>query len=212
LGNLQAYILAPSSGDVERVKQEITGNINRYSQTLGDLEFTLNGQPDRQWQTIFRFSSNEVPDYGKILLQYGFLFFILLFIPAVSLSGMTDSRMERRMAEMGVRRAFGAPIHNLMGQIISENFLFTLLGGLLGLLSSWVLILFVRNWIMQLGQAFVDIPPEGTEVVLSPSMLLNLPVFAIALGICFFLNLLSALIPAWRYSHKEIIHSLNAKL
>ncbi|MDR3217775.1 MAG: ABC transporter permease [Dysgonamonadaceae bacterium] len=211
LGQMQAYILAPSTSDVERVRQEVIENINRYNQTLGDLEFTVNGQPDRHWQSVFRYWATDTPNFNKILLQYGFVFFILLLIPAVSLSGMTDSRMERRMAEMGVRRAFGAPIHNLMGQIISENFLFTVLGGLIGLLSSYLLILLGRNSVMQLGNTFIDIPPEGTEVVLSPSMLLNLPVFAIALGICFFLNLLSALIPAWQYSHREIIHSLNAK-
>lgn len=37
--------------------------------------------------------------------------------------------MERRLSEMGVRRAFGAPVGTLMTQIISENFLFTALGG-----------------------------------------------------------------------------------
>jgi putative ABC transport system permease protein len=211
LGQMKAYILAPSASDLERVKQEAVENINRYNQTLGDLEFTINGQPDRHWQSVFRFWSNDTMDFNKILLQYGLIFFVLLLVPAVSLSGMTDSRMERRMAEMGVRRAFGAPIHNLMEQIISENFLFTVLGGLIGLLSSYLFILLGRNWIMQLGQTYISTPPEGTEVILSPSMLLNLPVFAIALGICFFLNLLSALIPAWRYSHREIIHSLNAK-
>jgi putative ABC transport system permease protein len=211
LGKMQAYILAPSASDLKRVRQEALENINRYNQTLDDRIFTVNGQPDYHWQSIFRFWASDTPDFGRILLQYALVFFILLLVPAVSLSGMTDSRMERRMAEMGVRRAFGAPVNSLMGQIITENFLFTVLGGCLGLLSSWLLLLFVRNWIMQLGQTFVDIPAEGTEVALSPSMLLNLPVFAIALGICFVLNLLSSLIPAWRYSHREIVHSLNAK-
>jgi putative ABC transport system permease protein len=211
LGEMKAYILAPSSGDVERVRQEAIENISRYNQTLKDVEFTVNGQPDYHWQSIFRSWSSDAPDFNKILLQYGLIFFILLLVPAVSLSGMTDSRMERRMAEMGVRRAFGAPVRILMGQIITENFLFTVLGGLIGLLSSWLLILLGRNWIMQLGQSFVNPPPEGTDVALTPSMLLNLPVFAIALGICFLLNLLSALIPAWQYSHREIVHSLNAK-
>ena len=211
LGFLTVCILAPSASAMEQVYQEATENIQRYNQTLTDLEFTINGQPDRYWQMIFRGLSNGTVDFSGLLFFYGFIFFILLMVPAISLSGMTDSRIERRISEMGVRRAFGAPVHRLMGQIISENFLFTLLGGAVGLLSSYLLILLGRQWITQLGELVSMPPPEGIEVVFTPSMLLNLPVLAIALGICFLLNLLSSLMPAWRYSRREIIHSLNLK-
>jgi putative ABC transport system permease protein len=171
----------------------------------------VKGQPDRQWQTIFRFSSNKEPDFTKMLLQYGFIFLILLLIPAISLSGMTDSRMERRLAEMGVRRVFGAPTGALMRQIIYENCVFIFLGGLAGLIFSYLLVFFSRNWIMQIGQSFAGIPPEGVDVRLTPTMLLNFSVFGIALAVCLTLNLLSSLIPAWRASRHEIIYSLNAK-
>ena len=211
LGSIEADILVPSSKDLKQVKREITENINRLNQTLKDYELSINGQPDEQWQSAFRVYSNEATDFNKIVIQYSLIFLILLLVPAIGLSGMIESRIERRLAEMGVRRAFGAPVWNLMGQIISENFLFTLLGGALGLLVSYLFILFGRNWIQQIGQTFVDIPPEGTNVAITPSMLLNMPVFAIALGVCFILNLLCALIPAWRAAHKEIIYSLNAK-
>ncbi|MDR1332770.1 MAG: ABC transporter permease [Tannerella sp.] len=211
MGSMIVYILAPSAGSVEQVRQEAIANVNRLNQSLDDVEFSILGQPDRQWQTIFRFWSNSEPDFGIILCQYGLIFLVLLLVPAVSLSGMTDSRMERRMTEMGVRRAFGARVSGLMTQIIAENLLFTLLGGVIGLLASWLIVVLGRSWIMEIGQSFVNLPVEGTEVTLSPSMLLNLPVFAIALAICFVLNLLSSLIPAWRNARREIIHSLNAK-
>jgi putative ABC transport system permease protein len=209
LGRFQAYILAPSAKDVEKVRAEALENIQKYGQTLKDAKLDVHGQPDRQWQSTFRFFSNDTPDFTKILWQYGMLFLILLLVPAVSLSGMAESRMERRLAEMGVRRAFGAPIGTLMRQILTENFLFTLLGGFLGLMFSYTVILLGSDWIMHYGREFIMLPPEGTETVFSPSMLLNLPVFAIALSVCFLLNLLSALIPAWRASHREIVHSLN---
>jgi putative ABC transport system permease protein len=210
LGFLSVYILAPSAAALEQIHQEAIENIHRYNRTLKDVEFTVNGQPDRYWQLVLRGWSTNV-NFTQILLLYGFIFFILLLVPAVSLSGMTDSRIERRVAEMGVRRAFGAQVHKLIGQIISENFLYTLLGGSVGLLSSWLLILMGRQWIMKLGTSLAISPPEGIDVVFTPSMLLNLPVFAIALGICFLLNLLSSLIPAWRYARREIIDSLNVK-
>jgi putative ABC transport system permease protein len=212
LGPMKVYILSPSKKAINKVKAEVVENLTKYDQSMPNVEFTVNGQPDRQWQTIFRFGSNDTPDFTKILSQYGFVFLILLLTPAISLSGMTDSRMERRLAEMGVRRAFGAPIGVLMRQIIYENCLFIFLGGLAGLIFSYLIVLFGRNWILQIGQTFADIPPEGVDVWLAPSMLLNFSVFGIALAVSLLLNLFSSLIPAWRASRREIIFSLNAKL
>lgn len=211
LGRFKSYILASPGTELAKLKAEAEEHIQRYDQTLETVNFTMLGQPDYHWQSIFRYWSSEAPDFGKLLLQYGLIFLILLLVPAVSLSGMADSRMERRLSEMGVRRAFGAPIGSLMKQIITENLLFTLMGGLFGLLLSYGLLFLTRNWIMQIGASFVQMPPEGQNVVFSLSMLLNYQVFAIALTVCFLLNLLSALIPAWRASHREIINSLNAK-
>ena len=211
LGRMEAYILAASVGEVEKTRQAAVENVNKYAQSLAGSEFSVVGQPDRQWQSIFRMGGNHQPDFTKLLWQYGLVFLLLLLVPAVSLSGMTESRMERRMAEMGVRRAFGAPVGTLMWQVVSENFLFTFLGGMAGLLFSYLIILLGRNWIMEIGLSYGSVPPDGVDVALSPSMLLNLPVFGIALLVCLALNLLSSLIPAWRASRREIVYSLNDK-
>lgn len=204
-------MLAPSAGKVEEVKAEIDERIRRFTSSLADAEFTLNGQPDRQWQTIFRYHGGQTIDWTKLLLTLGLIYLVFLLIPAVSLSGMTDSRMERRLAEMGVRRAFGAPVYRLMEQVIAENLLFTLLGGLVGLLFSYLLVVCCGNWILQLGEIFSEVLPEGVDVEFSASMLMNYTVFSVALGVCLVLNLASAIIPAWRASRQQIIYSLNTK-
>ncbi len=209
LGFMQAYMLAPSAGQVETLRKEALESVRRYAGQFAPVELTLNGQPDKHWQSVFRFWSNGTIDFNKILLTYGLIFFVLLLVPAISLSGMTDSRMERRLVEMGIRRAFGAPKGRLMMQLMTENFLFTLLGGAFGLLLSYVLILLTSDWIMTIGQPLILTPAEGPAVAFSPTMLINIPVFLIALGICFVLNLLSVFIPAWRASRREIIYSLN---
>lgn len=212
LGYMHAFMLAPSVHDLNKLKDEALENVKRYGANYADVTFTLSGQPDKFWQSSFRGWDNEEIDFNKFLLQYGVIFFVLLFVPAVSLSGMTDSRMERRLSEIGVRRTFGAPKFSLMNQIISENFLFTLLGGFVGLLFSYLLLLTTRDWILKLTETgYVEQLPDGAHVVLSPSMLINVPIFLIALLVCFILNLLSALIPAWRASRQPIIYSLNAK-
>ncbi|WP_303024639.1 ABC transporter permease, partial [uncultured Parabacteroides sp.] len=211
LGDYRAYILASKGTDLKALKKEAEENAERYGKTLGEETFTALGQPDYYWQSCFRYWSNSTPDYGLIMLQYGLIILIFLLVPSVSLSGMTDSRMERRLSEMGVRRAFGAPVGTLMAQIISENFLFTVLGGMFGLIFSYMLIYLTRDWILQIGASFVNSLPEGADVVFTPGMLMNYQVFGIALLVCFVLNLLSALVPAWRASHRQIINSLNAK-
>lgn len=211
LGDYRAYILASKGTDLKALKKEAEENAERYGKTLGEETFTALGQPDYYWQSCFRYWSNSTPDYGLIFLQYGLIILIFLLVPSVSLSGMTDSRMERRLSEMGVRRAFGAPVGTLMAQIISENFLFTVLGGVFGLFFSYLLIYLTRDWILQIGASFVNSLPEGADVVFTPGMLMNYQVFGIALLVCFVLNLLSALVPAWRASHRQIINSLNAK-
>ena len=212
LGNFRLYILASSASEVGKIKSEIIENFRKMNSTFSDkYEFDLLGQPDKHWESTFRLWSNVAPDFNMILLQYSLIFLFLLLIPGISLSSMADSRMERRLSEMGVRRAFGAPVKTLMLQIFTENFLFTLLGGLAGLLSSYLLILVSADWIMSLGQSYVSLPLEGESVAFTPTMLLNITVFLIALGVCFLLNMLTALIPAWRSSHRDIIYSINAK-
>ena len=209
LGSFTGYALAPSIRDVNKLKEEMQANINRYASSLGEnFKFNVYGQPDRQWLSVFRMNNGQEVDFLRILLQYAVIFFVFLLIPAVSLSGMADSQMERRLSEMGVRRVFGAQRGSLMKQLITENLLFTLLGGILGLLISYLLVYLFRNWILYIV-ADMDVAP--IDVMLTPAMLINYAVFVIAFVICLVLNLMVTVIPAWYASRREIIYSLNNK-
>ncbi len=213
LGPLKAYMLVRDRADIGRVREAVADNVRRFNQSLGSdgkRELSLLGQPDRHWESIFRYWSNVEPDIAGDLSRYGVIFLLLLLVPAVSLSGMADSRMERRLGELGVRRAFGAPRGALVGQVLVENFLYTLLGGLVGLLFSFLLVMSASSWVFKIGKGFSAAAPDGVDVSLSMGMLFNPWVFLIALGVCFLLNLMSALWPAWRASRRPIVDSLNA--
>ena len=211
LGNLKLFILADSKSSINSIRQEVAENVRRYNQELQSVIFDIFGQPYSQWQNALSEQRMETQDFNRLVLQYALIFFALLLIPAVSLSGMTHSRMERRMAEMGIRRAFGACSGGLMVQIIAENLLFTLLGGIVGLTASCTLVLLSRDWIMKIVGSSFTMLTMNTEMTLTPSMMLNLPVLGIALAICFLLNLMSSLIPAWNSARREIVYSLNQK-
>ena len=212
LGDFTVFMLAASKPDISGIRNEVLANVQKINNSMSDdFELMLLGQPDTYLQSTFRMYSNHEPNMNKIVWTYGLVFLILFLIPGISLSGMIDSRMERRLTEMGIRRAFGAPAKTLIQQVFMENFLFTLLGGIVGLILSYLVILLNSSWIMALGQNSIKILPDGESVIFSPSMLFNIPVFLIALGVCFLLNILTAFIPAWHSAHREIILSLNVR-
>lgn len=211
LGAYSSVALVKEGASKEAVKRKIVERIAQFDRELQpEGSFETQDAPDLFWVSIFRKYSNLPPEVGPELMRYGLIFLLLLLIPAVSLSGMADSRMNRRIAELGVRRAFGAPRTTLFGQILMENLLYTLLGGALGLLVSFGLVQWVRGWIFFSNWTSVT-TTDVSALSLPTGSLLNPWVFLIALAVCFVLNLLSAMIPAWRASRRPIVESLNLK-
>ena len=97
-----------------------------------------------------------------------------LFIPALHLGGLISSRMDRRLGELGVRRAYGATSRMLVNQVLWENLLLTLLGGVAGMLVSWGILLSARGWILSLGTAkWGGITYSVASLFLGPEVLFN---------------------------------------
>lgn len=92
--------------------------------------------PLRPGKNAIAFGANIEPDVDAARRQRIMIFVILLIVPAINLSSMTQSRLRQRVSEIGVRRAFGSTRAELMGQIIAENLVVTLLAGIVGLLLS----------------------------------------------------------------------------
>ena len=86
-------------------------------------------------------------------MKYLIIVLVLLLIPAINMSGITQSRMRKRMAEIGVRKAFGATRSELLTQVLYENLLQTLLGGVLGLFFSYASVLLLSDWLLDTGTA-----------------------------------------------------------
>ena len=134
--------------------------------------------------------------------------FVLLLVPALNLSGLVAARMRRRVAEMGVRKAFGAKRRTLLTQVITENLVLTLCGGVVGLLITWLLLYVFRSWLFfaVAGNAF-SLP----EPTLDGEMLFSPLIFVIGLLVCMVLNLMAALVPAWLSLRSPIVESMNEK-
>ena len=112
---------------------------------------------------------------------------------------------------MGVRKAFGAPNITLLNQILIENFLLTLMGAFVGLLISYLLVTFFSDMFLG-GLSVMTSDMEvisGNTTGIAPGMLINFTVFFWAFLSALIINVLSAIIPAYRFTKKNITDSLS---
>ena len=128
-----------------------------------------------------------------------FILLILLLIPAINLSGLSLSRIKKRTEEIGIRKAFGAKKYTILIQVLFENLITSVIGGVIGLALSYVIVFRMRDWLL-------DVPADSTIPV---STLISFPVLLAVFAVCLIINLLSAGIPAYRASRMKIINSLN---
>lgn len=206
VGFFTAYILAKSPSDFDAIRQEIDQNKEIMNQSQKEYKLKL-GENYPPSQTILSITNAQAEkDYKDIILQYLFIALIFLLVPAVNLLGLTSSRMQERIEEFGVRKAFGANRPVLINQVLVENLLLTLLGGLVGLLISYMLVWMFAETLFSDSFFGIEAP-----VTISPTMLINFSVFFSALCVCILLNLLSSLFPVWNASRKQIVEALNDK-
>ena len=117
--------------------------------------------------------------------------------------------MDERMSELGVRKAYGATNLSLISQVLTENFLLTLIGGLTGLAIAYFIALTGGAWIYHLFDNWVDL--NGVPPTYTAEMLFNPTLFLIVFGLCVLLNLISALVPTILALRHTIIHSIQTK-
>lgn len=206
MGPMHAIILARSSEDFGAIRQETELLRKKYNDGLKDIEVFYRGQPDTQLAYLYR-RWYAVPDVSGVMLRYAIVIIILLLVPAVNLSGMTLSRMRRRMAEIGVRKAFGATGGELMRQVFFENLVLTLFAGIVGLALSYVAAFVLNDFLFSNS---MNASLSG-ETALTPGMLLSPWVFGAAFVFCLLMNVLSAGIPAWRASRMNITDAINQR-
>lgn len=210
LGRMQVYILAKSPNDFDAIRTEAEDLCRKYNTSTTQYDLILNDQPDTIFRAYLRSGESfNVPDYTQLYIQIILIILILLLVPSINLTGMTASRMKKRMEELGIRKAFGAMNRTLLMQVLYENLLLTLLGGLTGLLLSYGLVSLLKGWL--LGRYNWDGSSLTASIDLSPGMFLNPVIFGYAFAFCLILNLLSALVPAWRALRKPVVDALNDK-
>jgi ABC-type antimicrobial peptide transport system, permease component len=207
LGVFRCYILAHNSTDFDDIRNQVNRNVSVLNASQKEQVLLLRGQPDSQFVQMTRKWANEDAKVKEAVIQYSIVLTLLLLVPAINLSGMTHSRMKKRMSEIGVRKAFGASRRELLGQVLYENFVYTILGGIFGLILSYLSVILMKA--MLLNNLMAGYLSGSSS--LSVSMLFKPSVFLYAFIFCLLLNLISAGIPAWKASRIKIVNALNDK-
>lgn len=207
MGVVTVSILARSSDDFPAIRQEADKLRREYMTGYPEWEMLYREQPDTYFEASQRYSANNPARVKEAIRQYVITLIILLIVPAVNLSGLTLSRMRKRLSEIGVRKAFGAPRSQLMMQVLSENMLYSLMGGILGLGLSFLASFGLSDMLFSssASEGGVELWTVCVDLMLDPV------VFLLAFLFCFILNLLSAAIPAWRVTRTNIVSAINER-
>lgn len=196
-GNFAVMLLARDRADLPRIQREVqriaTTFVTEDPHTYSSTVFWADSKLDVFARQLFDNQSDADSGASKLLLMIGGGMLLFMLLPALNLVNLNMGRIMERSAEIGVRKAFGATSQHLVGQLVIENVLLCLAGGLLGLactrLALW--------WL------------EASQLIPYLEVHVNLAVFAFGMLLAFVFGLLSGVIPAWKMSRLDPVHALK---
>lgn len=197
-GGFEVMILAKPGVSNAAIKQNAELSLDRFNETLKEFKLEL---PDLSTYTERQFLRNDTVSPAVTFIIMGL---ILLIVPAINVSGLISSQMSRRMAELAVRKAYGASRSTLMMQLLRENLALAFVGSLLGFALSCLFLWLGKDWMLGDGA-------PGANFDVSIWLFLRPTVFLVVLGICLLFNLLSVFIPAWHATRRPIAEVMGGE-
>jgi putative ABC transport system permease protein len=195
-------LLAKMTGDYPALSAEIRAMEKRYEADHQPKSVYIRGPHNHKTFVLGIRGNSEEDIKENIQVKHRkrwVILAILLLVPALNLSGVSLSRIRKRTAEIGVRKAFGAKKYVILMQVLYENLITSLIGGALGLMLSYAIVFLMRNWLLEL--------PDDANIPVAA--LVSPTVFIAVFLVCLLINLLSAGLPAYRASRVSIINSIN---
>lgn len=196
-GNYAAMLLAKSPADLPRIRRDVeriaetyvTDDPKTYPVTL----FWADSKVDVFARQLFDNQSYADSGAGTLLALIGGAMLAFMLLPALNLVNLNMGRVLERSAEIGVRKAFGATGAQLVGQLVVENIVLCLAGGLIALACTQG----VLWWL------------AATQLIPYLEVTINPTVFGCGLLLALVFGLLSGVIPAWKMSRLDPVHALK---
>ena len=200
-------LLAKNKQDFSTIKSEVRRSEISNNPELPDKEVHFWGPLSGEEILIKEGNfDNDEPDLVKGRLRFYLTLFILLLIPAINLSGFSLFKIINRTSEIGIRKAFGANKKTILMQVLYENFLTSIIGGIIGLVLSYFAVTLVKDRLFNNEWWNTQFLGENTIPV---SAFISPAVFIYVFFACLLLNLLSSGIPAWRASRLNIVEAIR---
>lgn len=209
-GMLSVVILAREAKEIPMIREEANRRLEAFNKQLEAADSPLRIKSmERPYTQVVQANTSQpyrTPDMTTVYASRALTIFLLLLIPAINLSSMTQSRLRWRVTEIGIRRAFGCTRSNVILQVVSENLIVSLLAGVVGLVMSLLFAFFFADTLFTAWGMSMELPAVNADILLQPS------VFLYALLFCFVLNLMSSGYPAWRASRANIVNAINGSI
>jgi putative ABC transport system permease protein len=195
-GPFSALILARDPADLPRIRRQVEqiaqGAVHDDPAKWARIRFWADSKLDIFARQLL---GSDDADSGSHILLGGIVAGMLVFmlLPALNLVNLNTGRILERRAEIGVRKAFGATSGQLTVQLVIENLLLCLCGGLLALGATALVLEGIEN--------------AGLIPYLEVD--LNLAVFGWGMLISTVFGLLSGVLPAWKMSRLDPVHALK---
>ena len=196
LGGFNMVYLLNNSNSVQTVKDQIdliAENMDMPNpEEFDKLQITTSTISERQAQMMIYYEESEKSySYLTMVLLVVISFFIL--VPTLNLINVNVTRIMERSSEIGVRKAFGANVKDLLLQFIFENIIITLIGGVIGFILSIAAIQLLND----------------SEILPRTVLNFNLSVFFYGLLVTLVFGIISGITPAYKMSRLSIINALK---
>jgi putative ABC transport system permease protein len=196
-GQFTFDIYIPHSLLPENIGQNVNACFLSFnSQGIKDLEIFL--KKYKRIESKDEIQLHTVPYLNSLLdfersFEYWGAVFVAFLLPILCFANMFTRKMELKIPEMAIKRAFGATRKNIFLNLVADNVFYVGIAGLIALLITHPLI----------GLAF---NPTGTESMDTDFLYLTFYLNTILLYLVF--GVVSAIRPAWKVSGKSIISNI----
>lgn len=193
-GGFFGILLANSTGDLDKMHNEYEQMVQRLPVEGKQFDHVLS-HADTYVSSYVDSGDERHSGMFIAITAISIFAFILMILPTLNLVNINITRIMERSSEIGVRKAFGASSITLVYQFIVENIILTLLGGLIGVVLSFVALQVLNS----------------AHLIANLELSINFTVLFIGLLVCLVFGLFSGVYPAWRMSKLNVVIALKAQ-
>ncbi|HAQ64743.1 MAG TPA: hypothetical protein DCR43_02650 [Bacteroidales bacterium] len=193
-GGFSLDILPVKGQSSESIKMAMAESIRRLNTELRSSgKMVIISGPENSMELFARGYADHTSFGGltDYLVKWIGALLLFMLLPSINLMSLNITRIRERASEMAVRKAFGASRKRLFGQLLAENVILTMVGGVIGLILS-IVVIHVFSY------QLLGVEADQGNVVLGIQV--NYYVFGFALITCLVFGLLSGVLPALRMS------------